>query len=108
MTTILQPHLELAIFVAIVLGFAIGRVHVKGITLATVVALIAGLALEILYGWTSPNSTVARPTSWRPLSPGRASTSSASAATAESPAASMSARSSRAATSWRSVRGERS
>jgi putative transport protein len=50
MTTILQRHPELAIFVAIVPGFAIGRVHVNAIGLGTVVGtLIAGLALGLLF-----------------------------------------------------------
>lgn len=44
-----QAHPELAIFVAIVLGFGIGRVHVKGIGLGTVVGtLIAGLVVGML------------------------------------------------------------
>lgn len=48
MTAILHAHPELAIFLAIVLGFAIGRVHVKGVGLGTVVGtLIAGLAIGI-------------------------------------------------------------
>lgn len=49
-TAIVHAHPELAIFVAIVLGFLIGRVHVKGIGLGTVVGtLLAGLALGILF-----------------------------------------------------------
>ena len=40
---------ELAVFVAIVFGFAIGRVHVKGVGLGTVVGtLLAGLVIGIL------------------------------------------------------------
>ncbi len=47
---LVHAHPELAIFVAIVLGFLLGRVHIKGIGLGTVVGtLIAGLVLGILF-----------------------------------------------------------
>jgi len=46
---LVHAHPELAIFAAIVLGFAIGRFHFKGVGLGTVVGtLIAGLAIGIL------------------------------------------------------------
>ncbi|MEP7329894.1 MAG: transporter [Betaproteobacteria bacterium] len=49
-TKLVHAHPELAIFVAIVLGFLLGRIHIKGIGLGTVVGtLIAGLALGILF-----------------------------------------------------------
>jgi len=47
--TLFQAHPELAIFVAIVLGFIVGRLHFKGVGLGTVVgALLAGIAIGIL------------------------------------------------------------
>lgn len=47
---IIHAHPEIAIFLAIVLGFGIGRVHVKDIGLGTVVGtLIAGIALGVLF-----------------------------------------------------------
>ena len=49
-TEIVHAHPELAIFMAIVGGFLIGRVHIKGVGLGTVVGtLIAGLVLGILF-----------------------------------------------------------
>jgi len=49
MAALFQAHPELAIFVAIVLGFLVGRVHVRGVGLGTVVGtLLAGLAIGIL------------------------------------------------------------
>lgn len=50
LTKLVHAHPELAIFVAIVLGFLLGRIHIKGIGLGTVVGtLIAGLVLGILF-----------------------------------------------------------
>ncbi len=44
-----QGHPELAIFVAIVFGFLIGRIHFKGVGLGTVVGtLLAGLVIGVL------------------------------------------------------------